>query len=231
MDLTFSAEEEAFRSELRSWLTANIPAGWDDDDFPTLADEVRFLVDWQRRMASGGWVGVHWPREFGGRGATTTENYILQEELARARAPEVIGRIGVNLVGPTLIHHGTEAQKRRHLARILAADELWCQLFSEPNAGSDLASLKTRAEDRGDHFEVNGQKIWTSYGAISDWGLLLARTDTSVPKHRGISCFLINMRQPGVDVRPLKQVTGNEEFCEVFMTSARVEKSDLVGRL
>src|SRR5262249_12646115 len=134
MDLTFSPTEEAFRSELRAWLTANVPT---EPDHATLADEVRFLVEWQRRLAAGGGAGVHWPREYGGRAATTTENYLLQEEFARARAPEIVGRIGVNLVGPTLIHYGTDAQKHRYLPRILAADELWCQLFSEPNAGSD----------------------------------------------------------------------------------------------
>jgi alkylation response protein AidB-like acyl-CoA dehydrogenase len=156
---------------------------------------------------------------------------IVADEMARVNAPAPINGLGIGIVGPTIIHHGTEAQKQRYLKKILAADELWCQLYSEPNAGSDLASLTTRAENKGDHFEVTGQKIWTSYGAISDWGLLLARTDTSVAKHRGISCFLIDIRQPGVDVRPLKQVTGNQEFCEVFMTGARVAKSDLIGRL
>ena len=231
MDLTFSPEEEVFRSELRTWLAANIPAGWDDEDFPTLADEVRFLVDWQRRLASGGWVGVHWPREFGGRGATTAENYILQEELARARAPEVIGRIGVNLVGPTLIHHGNEAQKRRHLTKILAADELWCQLFSEPNAGSDLAALRCRAERRGDEFIVSGQKVWTSYAQFADWGILLARTDSTAPAAKGISFLIVDMHSPGITIRPLRQMTGSEEFNEVFLEEVRVPAENLVGAL
>ncbi|HEY0302305.1 MAG TPA: acyl-CoA dehydrogenase family protein, partial [Rhizomicrobium sp.] len=160
MDLTFSAEEESFRAELRAWLDANVPAA---REFEALADEVRYLVGWQKQLADGGWVGVHWPQQYGGRGATTVENYLLQEELARSQAPEVIGRIGVNLVGPTLIHYGSEPQKARYLPRILDAGELWCQLFSEPNAGSDLGALRCRAVRDGDAFVVSGQKVWTSY--------------------------------------------------------------------
>jgi alkylation response protein AidB-like acyl-CoA dehydrogenase len=228
MDLTFSPAEESFRSELRGWLAANVPA---EPDHATLADEVGFLVEWQRRMAAGGWVGVHWPREYGGRGATTTENYLLQEELARARAPEIIGRIGVNLVGPTLIHYGTDAQKHRYLPRILAADELWCQLFSEPNAGSDLAALGCRAERHGDVFVVTGQKVWTSYAQFADWGILLARTDATVPKAKGISFLIVDMHSPGVSIRPLRQMTGSEEFNEVFLEEVRVPADNLVGAL
>ena len=229
MDLTFSAEEEAFRAELRSWLAVNVPQV--PEEFPSLADEVRFLVEWQRRLAAGGWVGVHWPREYGGRGATTTENYLLQEELARARAPEVIGRIGVNLVGPTLIHHGSEAQKRRHLPRILAADELWCQLFSEPNAGSDLAALRCRAVRDGAHFVVTGQKVWTSHAEVADWGILLARTDSESRGGRGISFLVVDMHAPGISIRPLRQMTGGAEFNEVFLEEVRVPAANLVGAL
>jgi len=151
--------------------------------------------------------------------------------LAAQVAPAPTNSLGLGIVGPTIIVHGTDAQKKRYLKKILTAEELWCQLYSEPNAGSDLAALKTSAVDQGDHFVVNGQKIWTSGGAIADWGLLLARTDPAVPKHKGITCFLMNMRQPGVDVRPLKQITGSSEFCEVFMTNARVEKENMIGRL
>ena len=228
MDLTFSTEEEAFRAELRAWLAANVPP---EEECATLADEVRFLVGWQRRMAAAGWVGVHWPTQYGGRGATTVENYILQEELARAQAPEVIGRIGVNLVGPTLIHYGSEAQKARHLPRILAADELWCQLFSEPNAGSDLSALRCRAERDGDGFVVTGQKVWTSYAQFADWGILLARTDPASRGGRGISFLIVDMRSPGVTVRPLTQMTGSDEFNEVFLEDVRVPAENLVGEL
>jgi|MudIll2142460700_1097286.scaffolds.fasta_scaffold16015_2 alkylation response protein AidB-like acyl-CoA dehydrogenase len=232
MDLTFSEQEEAFRSELREWLRHHLPAGWGTDEFPepqSLAAEVAFLLDWQRHLSAGGWVGVHWPREYGGRGATTVENYILQEEFARARAPEIIGRIGVNLVGPTLIAHGTEDQRRRHLRRILSGEELWCQLFSEPNAGSDLAALRCRAERHGDEFIVNGQKVWTSYAQFADWGILLARTDPNAPKAKGISFFIVDMRSPGIHVRPLRQMTGSEEFNEVFLEDVHVPASHLVG--
>lgn len=234
MDLSFSESEEAFRAELRAWLAANLPAGWGSDDSPepeTLEEEVRFLLAWQQKLAGGGWVGVHWPKAYGGRGATTVENYVLQEEMARARAPEIIGRIGVNLVGPTLIAHGTEAQKERHLRRILAGEELWCQLFSEPNAGSDLAALRCRAERRGDEFIVNGQKVWTSYAQFAEWGILLARTDSDAPKAKGISFLIVDMRSPGISIRPLQQMTGSEEFNEVFLEDVRVPAANLVGEL
>ena len=228
MDLTFSPDEEAFRAELRAWLAANVPA--ERVEHASLADEVTYLRAWQRRLADGGWVGIHWPRAYGGRGASVIEHYLLQEELAAARAPEIINRIGVNLVGPTLIAHGTEEQKRRFLPQILAADELWCQLFSEPGAGSDLTGLRTRAERRGDHWVVSGQKVWTSYAQFARWGILLARTDPSAPKARGIGFFILDMQAPGVTVRPLTQMTGSDEFNEVFLEDVVVPHEHLVGR-
>lgn len=233
MDLTFTDDEEAFRQELRVWLRENVPADWASGALEpeSLAEEVHFLADWQHRLHGGGWVGVHWPRQYGGRGATTVENYILQEELARAQAPEIIGRIGINLVGPTLIAHGTEQQRERHLGPILAAEELWCQLFSEPNAGSDLASLSCRAERRGDEFIVSGQKVWTSYAQFADWGILLARTDPSARKGKGISFLIVDMRSPGITVRPLRQLTGSDEFNEVFLEDVRIPAANLVGEL
>ena len=223
MDLHLSPEDLAFRAETRRWLDANVPRG----DLTTLEERRA----WHRKLCDAGYLGMGWPREYGGQGASPMRQAIVADELARVNAPPPINGLGISIVGPTIIVHGTEAQKRRYLRSILTADELWCQLYSEPNAGSDLASLRTRAEDRGDHFVVNGQKIWTSGGVLADWGLLLARTDPAAPKHKGISCFLLSMRQPGVEVRPLRQITGSSHFSEVFMTDARAEKVDLVGRL
>ena len=230
MDLSFSRGEEAFRAALRAWLSANLPEVTTSEP-GSLADEVAFLVGWQKRLHAGGWVGVHWPRQYGGRGATVVENYVFQEEMAHAKAPEIIGRIGVNLVGPTLIAHGSEAQKQRFLAKILAAEEIWCQLFSEPNAGSDLTALRCRAEADGDAFVVNGQKTWTSYAQFARWGILLARTDAVAPKAKGISFFILDMQSSGLTVRPLKQMTGDEEFNEVFLDNVRIPRTHLVGEL
>ena len=223
MDLNYSPEDRAFRAKTREWLAANAP----QEDLKTLAERKA----WHRKLYEAGYVGMLWPREYGGWGATPMQQAIVQDEMARVGAPPPINGLGIGFIGPTIIVHGTPAQKERYLRKILTAEEIWCQLYSEPNAGSDLASLKTRAEEQGDHFVVNGQKIWTSSGPIADWGILLARTDPKVAKHRGISCFLISMRQPGVEVRPLKQITGHSLFSEVFFTGARVEKHDLVGNL
>jgi alkylation response protein AidB-like acyl-CoA dehydrogenase len=223
MDLNYSPEDRAFRDATRRWFEANTPR----DELKTLEERRA----WHRKLYDAGFVGMGWPREYGGGGASPMQQAIAADEMARVNAPPTINGLGIGIVGPTVIVHGTEAQKQRYLKKILMAEELWCQLYSEPNAGSDLASLKTRAEDRGDHVLVNGQKIWTSGGVVADWGLLLARTDPAAPKHKGISCFLISMRQPGVEVRPLKQINGSAHFSEVFMTNARAEKSDLVGRL
>ena len=223
MDLNYSAEDRAFREKTRRWLEANVPT----DDLKTLAERKA----WHRKLYEAGYVGMLWPQEFGGWGATAMQQAIVQDEMARIQAPPAINGLGIGFIGPTIIVHGTTAQKQRYLKKMLTAEEIWCQLYSEPNAGSDLAGLKTRAEDAGDHFVVNGQKIWTSSGPIADWGILLARSDPKVAKHKGISCFLLNMRQPGVEVRPLKQITGHSLFSEVFMTNARAEKSDLIGNL
>jgi alkylation response protein AidB-like acyl-CoA dehydrogenase len=223
MDLNYSSEDRAFRDSTRRWLEANVPS----EDLKTLAERKA----WHRKLYEAGYVGMLWPKEYGGWGATAMQQAIVQDEMARIQAPPAINGLGIGFIGPTIIVHGTESQKQRYLKKMLTAEEIWCQLYSEPNAGSDLAGLKTRAEDAGDAFIVNGQKIWTSSGPIADWGILLARTDPKVAKHKGISCVLLNMRQPGVEVRPLKQITGHSLFSEVFMTNARADKSDLIGNL
>ena len=223
MDLNPTAEDRAFRTEVRRWLETNVPTG----DVKTL-DERKA---WHRKLYEAGYVGMLWPKEYGGWGRTPMQQAIVQDEMARLGAPPPINGLGIGFIGPTIIVHGTDWQKQRYLKTMLTAEEIWCQLYSEPNAGSDLASLKTRAEDQGDHFLVNGQKIWTSSGPIADWGILLARTDGKAAKHKGISCVLLHMRQPGVEVRPLRQITGSSLFSEVFMTNARAEKRDLIGSL
>jgi alkylation response protein AidB-like acyl-CoA dehydrogenase len=223
MDLNFTPEDLAFRDRVRQWFAAHTPP-----EPLTMLEERRA---WHRKMYEAGFVGMGWPKAYGGQDARPLEQATVSDELTRAHAPIAINGVGILLIGPTLIHHGTPAQKERFLKKLLMAEELWCQLYSEPNAGSDLASLQTRAEDKGDYYEINGQKVWTSYGELADWGLLLARTDSKAAKHQGISCFLINMRQAGIVVRPLKQITGTLEFCEVFLTNARVEKEHLVGPL
>jgi alkylation response protein AidB-like acyl-CoA dehydrogenase len=226
MDFSYTPAEEQFRAELRAWLQAHVPR----EALPaTLEEEAAFLTAWQRTLFDGGWAAVHWPREYGGRGASLTETAIFQEEMARARAPQMMNRVGINNVGPTLIAHGSEAQRRRHLARILSCEEIWCQLYSEPNAGSDLAAVRTRAERQGDNFVINGQKVWTSYAQFAAFGIMLARTDPSAPPHRGISCLLVDMRSPGITIRPLRQLTGSAEFSETFFDNVLVPRANLIG--
>jgi len=232
VDLSPTPDETALREEVRAWLVEHLP--WEygkglPPRFDDLAEEVTFLRAWQARLAKGRWVGVAWPTELGGRGAGPVEHFIVQEELARARAPEMVGRIGINLAGPTLLAHGTDAQKHRWLPRILAASDLWCQLFSEPGAGSDLASVTTRAVPVEGGWSVTGQKVWTSYAQFADWGVCLARTDPDAPKHRGISYLVVDMHAPGVEVRPLVQLTGEAEFNEVFLADVFVPADQLIG--
>ena len=232
VDLTPTADQESFRSDIRRWLVSNLP--WEygkglPPRFDDLEEEVRFLRGWQGLLASGGWVGVAWPAEYGGRGAGPVEHYIVQDELARARAPEMVGRIGLNLAAPTLLAHGTHDQQSRWLSKIRTVDELWCQLFSEPGAGSDLAGVATRADRVDGGWLVNGQKVWTSYAQFADWGVCLARSDAGAPKHKGISYLVVDMHHPGVDVRPLVQLTGEAEFNEVFLTDVFVPDDQLIG--
>jgi alkylation response protein AidB-like acyl-CoA dehydrogenase len=232
VDLRPTDEQRRFRSEVREWLRANLPWEYGVGLPPRtgdLAEEVRLGREWQAKLAAARLVGVTWPTEYGGRGAGPLEHYIVQEELARARAPELVGRIGVNLAGPTLLAHGTTAQRERWLPGILAASTLFCQLFSEPDAGSDLTGLRTAAVRVDGGWRLTGQKVWTSYAQFADWGICLARTDPDAPKRDGISFFVVDMRAPGVDVRPLVQITGDAEFNEVFLDDVPVAEDQLVG--
>ena len=234
MDFDFSPEQEAFRKEVRAWLERNLPDDLKGKAFAASradVEEVRRLRAWQKTMAEAGYVGMDWPREFGGRGAPITEMVILYQEMARAESPQIVNRGGVSMLGPTLMKCGTPAQQARHLWKILTAEELWCQGFSEPNAGSDLANLQTRAVLDGDDFIVNGQKVWTSMGHVADWCFLLVRTDPGAAKHKGISFLLVDMKTPGITVRPLRQITGEAEFNETFFDNVRVPKENLVGKL
>ena len=232
MNLEPTEPEAQLRAEVRAWLREHLP--WEygkglPPHFDDLDAEVAFGRDWQAKLAEGRWVGVAWPEEYGGRGAGAVEHFIVTEELARARAPELVGRIGVNLVGPTLLAHGTPEQKARWLPNILSARQLWCQLFSEPGAGSDLASVSTRAVAAEGGWVLNGQKVWTSYAQFADWGVCLARTDPDAPKQRGISYLVVDMRAPGVEVRPLRQITDESEFNEVFFSDVFVPHEHLIG--
>jgi alkylation response protein AidB-like acyl-CoA dehydrogenase len=234
MNFDFSEREEAFRKEVRSWLERNLPDDLRGKAFAASradVDEVRRLRAWQKQMAEAGYVGMDWPTEFGGRGAPITEMVILYQEMARAESPQLVNRGGVSMLGPTLMKYGTPAQQQRFLPKIRTADEIWCQGFSEPNAGSDLANLQTRAVLDGDHFVVNGQKVWTSMGHVADWCFLLVRTDPAAAKHKGISFLLVDMQTPGITVRPLRQITGEAEFNETFFDNVRVPYQNLVGKL
>ena len=235
MDFQYTPAQEAFRREVRGWLEQNLPADLCVDDAfdeRVAADRATFerRVAWQRKLYDSRWVGISWPAQYGGRDATLMEQIIFDEEYFRARAPVLPGYSGVNMAGPTIIEWGTEEQKRRFLPRILSGEDIWCQGYSEPGAGSDLASLATRAEDRGDHFVVNGQKVWTSAAQFADWIYVLVRTDPAAPKHRGISYLLADMKTPGITVRPLVLMNGHRHFNEVFFVDVRVPKENLIGR-
>ena len=231
MDLRFSPKDEAFREEVRSWLDANLPADWRHRGVGGYREEEEESIqrDWQRRLYEGGWLKLDWPADDGGREATPVQLAIYQEELSRAGAPPIIGRLGVTLLAPLLRVFGSDWQKQTYIEAILKGDLVFCQGFSEPNAGSDLAALKTRAEKRDGRWVLNGQKIWSSGAHYSDGSFLLARTDPEAPEHKGIGMFLVDMHQPGIEVRPIIQMTGSGEFCEIFLTDAQVEEKDLVG--
>jgi alkylation response protein AidB-like acyl-CoA dehydrogenase len=234
VDFRWSAEDEAFREEVRSWLKEHLVgeyAALGSGGGP--ADETGWDVrlEWEKQLGEAGWIGLGWPKEYGGRGASITQQLIFNEEYAKANAPARVSFFGEGLLGPTLIAFGTEAQKQRFLPGILKCKELWCQGFSEPDAGSDLANVKTRALLDGDEWVVNGQKVWTTLAHHSDWIFAVCRTDAEAPKHKGLSFILLPMDQPGIDVKPLKQLTGSAEFNEVFFTDARTSADLVVGNI
>jgi alkylation response protein AidB-like acyl-CoA dehydrogenase len=231
MDLELSPEDRVFRDGLRAWLRANLPrrARGRRRAEALGPERVAALKAWQRKLLRAGYLALGWPREHGGRGASLLRQALVGEELARRRAPGLIGQLGLAMVGPTLIQWGSEAQQRRFLPRILSADEIWCQGYSEPGAGSDLASLATSARREGDAWVVKGHKVWTTNAQIADWMFCLVRTDPAAPKHRGISYLLLDMRSPGVTVRPLVQMTGGAGFNEVFLEDVRVPLEHTVG--
>jgi alkylation response protein AidB-like acyl-CoA dehydrogenase len=226
VDLTLTPDEQAFRDELRAWLEENhpgrAPKGGDQEQFT-------FEREWQRTLHAGGWAGVSWPKEYGGRGATLIEQAIFGEELARAKAPRPANVLGLVMGGPVVIAHGTEEQKERFLEPILSAEEIWCQGFSEPESGSDLASLKTKAVPDNGGWRVTGQKVWTTFAHEAKWCMLVARTDADVPKHKGLTYFLMDMEQDEVEVRPLRQITGEAEFNELFIEGAHIPDENVIG--
>jgi len=235
MNLRDSPEEAAFRREARGWLEANLPEGWGTDAWPkpeTAAEEVAFMKAWQRRLFDGGFAGLDWPAAYGGRDVGVIEQMIWQEEYTRMRAPSLISlSVGTSLVGPTLIAKGTSAQKERFIAPILRGEEVWCQGFSEPGAGSDLAALRTRGDVVGDEVVVNGQKIWTSFAHQADWCILVVRTNQDAPKHKGLTFLLVDMTTPGITIRPLIEMTGHAWFNEVFFDDVRVPIDRVVGEI
>jgi alkylation response protein AidB-like acyl-CoA dehydrogenase len=230
MDLRDTPEEAAFRATLRAWLAANVPddlrgfRGWND----------RALAlgrDWSRTLHQAGYAGLTWPKPYGGHGLPWSYQAMYLEEVARAEAPQHMGVIGLGMAGPTIMSHGTPEQKARYLPRILTAEEIWCQGFSEPGSGSDLASVRTRAEPRGERFVIDGQKVWSSFAHVADQCILLARSDASGEKHEGLTYLIVDMKSPGVEVRPLRQITGEAEFNEIFFTSVEVPRENLLGEV
>ena len=232
MDLTYPPEAEQFRTEIRGWLTNNLPAGWFDEGFEQTPEDKRAFNDaWPAKLFGGGWICASWPKEYGGKGLSTMENVVLAEEFARAKAPLRADFFGDTLVGPTILQYGTEEQKKHFLPAIMKGEMAWCQGFSEPDSGSDLASLKTTAVLDGDEWVINGQKVWTTQAQFADYCFLLARTDPDAPKHKGISYLLVPMQQDGIEVRGIVQPDGTAEFNEVFFTDARCPKDNVVGGL
>jgi alkylation response protein AidB-like acyl-CoA dehydrogenase len=238
MDFSLSPEELAFKKEVNDWLDEHmkeLPDWWVRNDGsgpePESEENQRFSMEWHKKLYDAGFIGIAWPKEYGGRGATIMEQVIFNEEMAKRHAPTGAGGLGVGWAGPTIIAAGTEEQKKRFLPKILSGEESWCQAFSEPGAGSDMANIQTKAVEDGDYYVVNGQKVWTTGGMRADWAILLARTDFNpdIPKHRGISYFLLDMHAPGVTVRPLREMHGEALFGETFLDDVRIHKSLMVG--
>jgi len=223
MDMSNTPEEEAFRTRVRTWLEANVPPAG------SLADDLEAMRAWQRQLHGAGLLAVSWPKEYGGAGLSPMEQAILNEELARVRAPGVVNAMAIWWVGPAIMRFGTDAQKQRFIPKILDAEEIWARGYSEPSSGSDMAAAKTRAERQGDYYVVNGQKIWTTLAHISDWYFVLVRTSNE-SKWGGLSLLLMDMRSPGVEIKPIRQIDGGSEFNEVFMTDVQVPVTNLLGK-
>ena len=232
MDFREGHREAAFRAEAREWIGSHLPPDWQRTAAQRLTDPATVMGTrrwWQRELQAGGWIALTWPTDYGGRGASLLDQVIFNEELARAKAPEPINVIGLYMVGPTVIEWGTPRQRERYLPPLLSGDEIWCQGFSEPDAGSDLAAIRTRAERHGDQYVLNGQKVWTSYSPIARFCMLQARTSRGARRYDGLTCLIVDLTAPGVTVRPLTQITGNAEFGEIFLSDVHVPAENLLG--
>lgn len=232
MDFSYTSQEEQFRLELREWLENNLPEGWLDGTFklPENQQELRqFLRNWQRKLSEGRWAAIAWPEKQGGRNATLMEEIIYHQEMVRVKAPPLVNYVGLHMVGPTLMQIGSKEQQEKYISKIITGEEVWCQGYSEPNAGSDLAAVQTTAVKDGDKWIINGQKIWTSFAHFADRCFLVARTSKGEKKHHGITCFLLDMNQPGVEVRPIIQMDGEHDFNEVYLNDAVAYESEIIG--
>lgn len=233
MNFAYTKQEQDFRGEIRVWMDKNIPGDWGTPAWPIPSDpkEYKAASDaWMRKLSEGKWIGIDWPEEYGGRGATALDSFIFQEEISKYSTPPAPNTIGVGMAGPTIMAHGTAEQKDKYLSKILSGEEIWCQGFSEPNAGSDLAGLKTTAIEDDGGFVINGQKIWTSVAHMAKYCILVTRTDLQAEgRHKGMTYFVVDMHAPGVDIRPLTQITGDAEFNEVFFNNVKVPKENILG--